>query len=209
MFSQRLRAGRSFVGRKLAPAMGSMRAIVLKRASPYVAFACALGWLSCGNSQESHRDMPANAHHSAGEQGWSCNNGFRQVAGLCMEDRTEVPSWSAFEVFDGQWRCRSGYHREGSVCVPATAPAHASYVGGGEHWECDWGFQKISSHCEEIKPPPHAYIDASGRDWQCYPGFERRSDGCVPTGNTAPAGDVTPTRSEEPKPETDSPRGRR
>jgi hypothetical protein len=97
-----------------------------------------------------------------------------------MEDRDAVPSWSAFEVYDGQWRCRSGYHRDGSFCVPAVAPAHATYVGGGDHWECDWGFQKIVSHCEEIKPPPHAYVDASGRDWVCYPGFERRSDHCVP-----------------------------
>jgi hypothetical protein len=109
----------------------------------YVAFLCALAWLSPGNSQERR--------------------------------------WGAFEVFaDGQWRCLAGYHREGSFCVPATAPAHAAYVGDGSHWECDWGFQKIGASCEEIKPPAHAYLDASGRDWVCYPGFERKSDQCVP-----------------------------
>jgi len=149
-----------------------------------VAFACALAWLSLGNSQEPHHDIPANAHYSTGEQGWICNPGFRQVAGLCMEDKDDVPSWSAFEVFDGQWRCRTGYHRAGNLCVPATAPAHATYVGNGDRWECEWGFQKIASHCEEIKPPPHAYLEASGHDWVCYPGFERRSDRCVPSGNT-------------------------
>ena len=39
-------------------------------ASPYVIFACAMGWLSPGNSQEPSRDIPSNAHYSAGEQGW-------------------------------------------------------------------------------------------------------------------------------------------
>jgi hypothetical protein len=151
-----------------------------------VAFACALGWLSFGSAQESHRDIPANAHFSAGEQGWVCNTGFRQVAGLCMEDRDDVPSWSAFEVYDGQWRCRSGYHRAGNLCVPATAPAHATYVGNGEHWECDWGFQKVASHCEEVKPPPHGYLEASGHDWVCYPGFARKSDHCVPAATGQP-----------------------
>ena len=178
-------------------------------ATSYAAFVCAMAWLSCGNSQERHRDIPSNAHSSAGDQGWTCNNGFRQIAGLCMEDKREVPSWSAFEVFDGQWRCRSGYHRSGSICVPSTAPAHAAYIGGGEHWECEWGFQKIAAHCEEIKPPAHAYIDASGRDWMCYTGYDRKSDRCIPAPGTAPDGDTTPTQSEEPRPDTDSPRGKR
>ena len=174
----------------------------------YRALVCAMGWLSCANSQEPHRDIPPNAHSSTGEQGWACNTGFRQIAGLCREERDDVPSWSAFEVFDGQWRCRSGYHRAGSLCVPADAPAHAAYVGGGDHWECEWGFQKIAAHCEEIKPPPHAYVEASGRDWVCYPGFERRSEHCVAIPSSAPPGDMTPTRSEEPKPDIDSPPGR-
>lgn len=154
-----------------------------------VVFVCATGWLTCGNAQEPHRNIPPNAHSSAGEQGWSCNSGFTQVAELCVQDRNEVPSWSAFEFFDGQWRCRSGYHREGSFCVSGVAPAHANYVGSGDHWECEWGFQKVASHCEEIKPPLHAYIDASGRDWVCYPGFERRSDHCSPV--------PTPARSSK------------
>src|SRR5712664_1382423 len=82
-------------------------------ASPYVFFACAMGWLSPGNSQEPNRDIPSNAHYSPGGQGWACNHGFTQVGGLCMGDSDVLPSESAFEVFDGQWRCRSGYHRAG------------------------------------------------------------------------------------------------
>ena len=164
------------------------------RTLPYVVFACAMGWLSCGNSQEPHRDFPPNAHYSAGEQGWACNNGFRQVGGLCMSDRDEVPSWGAFEVFDGQWRCRSGYHRAGRFCVLGIAPAHAAFVGGGDHWECDWGFQKVGSQCQEIKPPAHGYIEASGHDWACYPGFGRMADHCVPAVNPAPASEVTTTQ---------------
>jgi hypothetical protein len=149
-------------------------------ASSYVMLACASLWLTPGNAQQPTRDLPPNAHYSAGEQGWACNKGFSQVAGSCMADGDDVPSASAFEVFDeGQWRCRPGYHRAGKYCVPATAPAHASYVAGGERWECNWGFQKIAAECREIKPPPHGYIDASGHDWVCYPGFDRISDRCV------------------------------
>jgi hypothetical protein len=173
-----------------------MRVEVFKRARPlpFVAVLCALGWLSSGNAQEPHRDPPPNAHTSTGEQGWACNNGFRQVGGLCMEDKNEVPSWSAFEVYvDGQWRCRSGYHREGDYCVPSTAPAHASYVGRGDHWECDWGFQKSAASCEEVKAPPHAYIEASGHDWVCYPGFEKQTDHCVSAPGDVPASDTKPT----------------
>jgi hypothetical protein len=161
--------------------------------SSLVIFACALGWLSFGNAQETHRDIPSNAHYSPGEQGWTCNTGFRQVAGMCMQEREEVPSWSAFEVFDGQWRCRAGYHRAGSFCVPATAPAHATYIGNGDRWECEWGYQKVAAHCEEIKPPAHAYIDASGHDWVCYPGFKRASDHCIPTPQGAGHGPDTDT----------------
>ena len=36
----------------------------------YVIFACALSWLSPGYSQQPVRDIPSNAHYSAGEQGW-------------------------------------------------------------------------------------------------------------------------------------------
>jgi hypothetical protein len=169
-------------------------------ASPYLVFACAMGWLSPGNSQEPNRDVPSNAHYSAGEQGWACNRGFTQVAGVCMGDSDVLPSASVFEVFDGQWRCRSGYHRAGAFCVPGLAPAHAAFVGGGDHWECDWGFQKTDSQCQEIKPPPHAYIEASGRDWVCFPGFERMSDHCVPMPNPAPAGEVTTPPTSAPPP---------
>lgn len=156
-------------------------------ASSYLILAWALCWLSPGHSQEPNRDIPANAHYSAGEQGWTCSHGFTQVAGVCMEDTDVLPSQGAFEVFDGgQWRCRSGYHRAGRFCVPGVAPAHAAFVGEGEHWECDWGFQKTGSECQEIKPPPHGYIEASGHDWACYPGFGRMTDRCVPMPNSAP-----------------------
>jgi hypothetical protein len=187
----------------------SVKARKIAIALTCLVFVCAMAGMNTAESQEPHRDIPANAHSSAGEQGWACNNGFRQVAGLCMEDRDAVPSWGAFEVFDGQWRCRTGYHRDGSYCVPAVAPAHATYVGGGDHWECDWGFQKIGSRCEEIKPPAHAYVDAAGHDWVCYPGFERRADRCVPGAGVAPAGDGAPTRSEAPGAEGGSPQARR
>jgi hypothetical protein len=160
-------------------------------AAPYVIFACAMGWLGPGNSQEPSRDIPANAHYSAGGQGWACNHGFTQVAGLCTVDSDVLQSESAFEVFDGQWRCRSGYHSAGRFCLPGIAPPHAAFVGEENRWECDWGFQKIGSQCQEIKPPPHAYIEASGRDWVCFPGFSRMSDRCVPMPDPARAGEAT------------------
>jgi hypothetical protein len=163
----------------------------------HLIFACAMSWLSLGNAQESNREIPSNAHYSAGEQGWACNHGFTQVGGLCLEDSDALSSQSAFEVFDGQWRCRSGYHRSGKFCVPGVAPEHAAFVGGGDHWECDWGFQKIGSQCQEIKPPPHGYIEASGHDWVCFPGFARNSDHCVPMPNAVPTGEVTATPPED------------
>jgi hypothetical protein len=152
----------------------------------YAIFALAMGWLGLANSQEPHRVIPSNAHYSAGEQGWACDRGFTQVAARCMDDSDISSSASAFEIFDGQWRCRAGYHRAGKFCVPGIAPEHAAYVGEGDHWECDWGFQKAGSQCQEIKPPPHAYIEASGHDWVCYPGFTRVSDHCAPAPNAAP-----------------------
>ena len=94
-------------------------------------FACTLAWLGLGYTQEPHRVIPSNAHDSADEQGWSCNRGFTQVAGRCLEDSDISSSASAFEIFDGQWRCRAGYHRAGKYCVPGIAPEHAAYVGEG------------------------------------------------------------------------------
>lgn len=170
--------------------------------SPYVVFACAMWWVSPCSSEEPNRDIPSNAHYSAGGQGWACNEGFTQVAGLCRAENDALASASAFEVFDGEWRCRSGYHRAGRFCVPGIAPEHAAFVGGGDHWECDWGFQKTGSQCQEIKPPPHAYIEASGRDWVCFPGFARVSDHCVPTPNAVPPpgeGTTTPPEGRTPK----------
>ena len=173
------------------------RAVVALR---YVIFACALSWLSPGYSQQPVRDLPSNAHYSAGEQGWACNHGFTQAAGLCMADSDVVPSQGAFEIFDRQWRCRAGYHYAGRFCVPGVAPEHATFVGGGDHWECEWGFQKTGSQCQEIKAPPHGYIEASGHDWACYPGFARMSDHCVPIADAAPADKGTTTPPEEATP---------
>jgi hypothetical protein len=162
-------------------------------ASRYAILACALGWLTPGNTQEPHRNIPANAHDATGEQGWACNRGFTQVGPRCLEDSDISSSASAFEVFDGQWRCRAGYHRAGKFCVPGIAPEHAAFVGEGDHWECDWGFQKAGSQCQEIKPPPHGYIEASGHDWMCFPGFARVSDHCAPAPNAPPKSETQTT----------------
>jgi hypothetical protein len=153
----------------------------------YVIFVCALGRLTAASSQEIEHDIPPNSHYSASEhQGWACNKGFTEVGGLCVSDDAVVPGDSNFEFFDGQWRCRSGYHRTGQFCAPGVAPAHAAFVGGGDHWECDWGYQRSGSQCQEIKPPPHAYIAASGHEWVCFPGFERTADQCVTASNSTP-----------------------
>lgn len=170
-----------------------MRFLKRTTISRCVTFACAMAYLGLGNTQESRHDIPPNAHYSAGEQGWSCNRGFTQVSGRCLEDSDIAASAGAFEIFDGQWRCRAGYHRAGQFCVPGIAPEHAAYVGEGDHWECDWGFQKAGAQCQEIKPPPHGYIEASGHDWVCYPGFTRVSDHCAPASSVAPKGETTTT----------------
>jgi hypothetical protein len=152
----------------------------------------SLAWPEPAVSQF-HEDVPTHSHPSPGEQGWACDEGFRQMAQLCVWDSHGAAEQGAFEVFNGQWRCRSGYREEKGFCVPSTAPEHASFVGNGQ-WECDWGFQKVGSRCKEISPPEHAYLDASGRDWVCYPGYERESDRCVTARDAAPAG------SDEAKP---------
>jgi hypothetical protein len=167
--------------------------------------ACAIVWPTLGHSQTPNRDIPPNAHYSNSEQGWTCNAGFRQVAGFCAGDTYGTTGETAFEVFDGQWRCRSGYHRVDSFCVPVTAPAHASFVGNSNRWECDWGFRKTASRCEEINPPPHAYIEASGREWVCFPGYERSSGRCIPAPGLAPAGEGASTGGDEERAGANSP----
>ena len=162
----------------------------------YVILVCAMSLLKPVYSQEPRHDIPLNAHYSVGEQGWACNRGFTQIAGLCMADSDVLPSQSAFETFDGQWRCRPGYHRADRFCVPGVAPDHATFVGSGDHWECEWGYQKTNSQCQEIKPPPHGYLGASGHEWLCFPGFERNSDHCVPTPAAAPADKITTSPPE-------------
>jgi len=156
---------------------------------------------SPGYTQDLHPDIPTHTHYSATEQGWACNDGFRQVAGFCIRDEPDVPSQTAVEVFDGQWRCLAGYRRANGSCVLPTAPAHASLLADGG-WECDWGFRKAGSRCEEVSPPEHAYLEASGRDWVCFPGFERISNHCVPAPGTAPPPAVSPAGGAEPKPST-------
>jgi len=172
----------------------------------YLASACVMFLAGFAHSQDHYHDVPPHSHYSATEQGWTCDDGFRQVAGFCVQDTADVPSQGPFEVFDGQWRCRSGYKREASgLCVTPTAPAHATIVELGGRWECDWGFRKVGPRCEEITPPAHAYLDASGQDWVCYPGYQRNSDHCVRTATGAPEKPAVASPSvEEPKSGGDS-----
>jgi hypothetical protein len=138
------------------------------------------------DSQELHPDIPPHSHSSSADQGWTCNDGFKQVAGFCVSDTQDLASHAAIEVFDGQWRCRAGYYRTNGACVLPTAPDHATLTGRGDRWECDWGFRRIASRCEEINPPAHAYLDAAGRDWACFPGFERVAERCVRSSRDKP-----------------------
>ncbi len=149
-------------------------------ASACLALAAALVLPRFAHAQAPHRDLPPHAHYVGTEQGWACNDGFRQIAGFCIQDSVDMPSQGPFEVFDGQWRCRSGYKRSGAFCVTPTAPAHATLIDAAGHWECDWGFRKVASRCEEVLPPAHGYVDAEGHDWLCYPGYQRSSDQCLP-----------------------------
>jgi hypothetical protein len=152
------------------------------------------------HSQDPSRDLPAHAHYTTTEQGWTCNEGFKQLAGFCVEDNADVPSQGPFEVYNGQWRCRSGYQRSGTFCVTPTAPAHATMVEPGGRWECDWGYKKVASRCEEISPPEHAYLDASGHEWVCYPGYERNSDHCARSTAGVPVEPASaPTATAQPK----------
>ena len=149
----------------------------------------AAGWMSrsdAGTPVEVH-DVPLHATRNVGDQGWTCDAGFRQLGQLCVSDTHGTPDRGAFEVFNGRWRCRSGYHLDKGFCVPFTAPEHGRLVGDNGEWQCDWGFGKAGSRCKEINPPLHGYLDASGHEWVCYPGFERMSDQCVPTPDPASA----------------------
>jgi len=184
-----------------------MRLIQHKRIARTVALSCLAlaGAISLSRpctSQEHRGDLPPNAHFSAGEQGWACNDGFRHVAQLCVLDTHGAMDQGAFEVFSGEWRCRSGYRRSQGFCVPPPPPpAHATLVGPGDRWECDWGFQKVGARCNEINPPAHGYVDASGHDWVCYPGFERTSGSCVRSPNTAPPAEDEAIPHSGPAPE--------
>jgi hypothetical protein len=182
-----------------------MKIITRAGALPFLVLTGGM-WLSnpC-YTQELHPDIPTHAHYTTTDQGWACNDGFKQVAGFCVQDVQGLLSENTLEFFDGQWRCLAGYRRTNGVCVLPTAPEHASLVGEGDRWECDWGFRKVASRCEEISPPAHAYLDASGRDWTCFPGFERVADHCVRTpGNEGDAGAASgspevPTTGVDPK----------
>jgi hypothetical protein len=157
----------------------SLRRIARAGALTFLALTSGLSLSGLGYAQDLHADIPTHAHYTATEQGWACNDGFKQAAGFCIRDVQEPPSQDAVEVFDGQWRCRAGYRRTNGICTIPTAPEHATLIGESDRWECDWGFRKVASRCEEINPPAHAYLDASGRDWACFPGFERATDHCV------------------------------
>jgi hypothetical protein len=141
-----------------------------------------LSGLCC--AQELHNDIPSFAHYSAGGQGWSCDDGYKQVAGFCVRDKEGPTNETGLEVYQGEWRCRPGYRRSNGVCALPTAPEHASLIDG-ERWECDWGYKKVASHCEEITPPAHAYLEAEGRDWVCFPGYQRESDQCIKAAGTS------------------------
>jgi hypothetical protein len=176
------------------------------RALPFIAMASGMSLSSMSNAQELHPDIPTSSHYNASGQGWTCNDGFKQVAGFCVREMPDPPNQDAKEFFDGQWRCVSGYHRTNGFCALLTAPAHATLVGVGARWECDWGFRKVASRCEEINPPAHAYLEASGQDWACFPQFERVADRCVRT-QAAPESipEAKPGATEESKPTSDPP----
>ena len=152
-------------------------------------------------AQDLHKDIPSFAHYTAGEQGWACDDGYKQVAGFCVKDQQHASTQDGLEVFDGEWRCRPGYRRTDGVCSLPTAPEHASMVGV-DHWECDWGYKKVAQHCDEIVPPAHAYLDAEGRDWTCFPGYERESDHCTRSAAVATPKTTAPAEppASEPKP---------
>ena len=153
---------------------------------------------SC-RAQDLHKDIPSFAHYTAGEQGWACDDGYKQVAGFCVKDQQHASTQDGLEVFDGEWRCRPGYRRTDGVCSLPTAPEHASMVGV-DRWECDWGYKKVAQHCDEIAPPAHAYLDAEGRDWTCFPGYERESDHCTVAVATPKTTAPAEPPASEPKP---------
>jgi hypothetical protein len=137
-------------------------------------------------SEEFRGDIPPHAHYIQSEQGWACNDGYRQVGALCVLDSYGLNTPADNEFFNGEWQCRSGHREPTGHCVQFVAPAHASLVGEGQ-WECDWGFQRVGSRCEEITPPAHGYLDASGHEWVCYPGFKRVSEACMQIAGNEPA----------------------
>jgi hypothetical protein len=135
-------------------------------------------------AQDVHPDIPPFSHYATSAQGWTCDDGYKQVAGFCVQDKQDPPGQDGVEVYEGEWRCVPGYRRTNGVCALPTAPEHASLVGTSGHWECDWGFKKVAEHCEEIVPPAHGFLDAEGRDWTCFPGYEREADRCVSAGTS-------------------------
>jgi hypothetical protein len=155
------------------------------------------GWMclsSPGLSQGLNHDIPAHAHYSPTDQGWTCNSGFTQVAQFCVSDAESAASRGISEVFDKGWRCRSGYSQAKGFCLPVGLPPHASPVGPGDRWECDWGYRRVGARCEEIEPPAHGYLEASGHSWACFPGYERVQEHCEPpSGLEQPPADQ-PTR---------------
>ncbi|SRR5581483_2781931 len=171
---------------------------------PCLVSAGAIASWTSGVSQELHEDIPPNAHYRAGEQSWTCNEGFRQVGQLCVLDTYGAAEPSTFEYSNGQWRCRPGYSLDKGFCVPPAPPEHASFVGDGDRWECNWGYQRVGSRCKEINPPAHGYLDPSGHDWVCYPGFERVSDSCVAGNTVAPAAPEESKSGEAPKTGSDA-----
>src|ERR1700748_2539250 len=79
--------------------------------------AVAMAPPSPGWSEEFHGDIPLHARYTQGEQGWTCNDGYRQVGALCVLDTYGLNAPGDTEFFNGEWQCRSGHREPTGYCV--------------------------------------------------------------------------------------------
>src|SRR5512140_1582684 len=82
------------LARPLSSLMLFERRFMRAAALLWLASAGGMLWSGPGRAQEFSRDIPSHAHYSATEQGWTCDDGFRQAAGLCLQDTQDIPSQS-------------------------------------------------------------------------------------------------------------------
>jgi hypothetical protein len=169
----------------VSTATGYARSAIGEEMAKAVVISCLLlvGGMSLGKpgtSQDNHHDIPLHAHRAAGDQGWACDSGFRQLGRLCVYDTYGIAAREAFEVFNKGWRCRPGYRASAGFCMPVLVPRHALLVGYGDRWECERGFRKAGRHCDAVNVPAHGHLDQSGHGWACDVGFQVLSDYCVP-----------------------------